>query len=259
MIFLIIVASIAGLITLFVFNSMAVEKKQIRTMAIIYNRGIGADYKSFLNNPDYNYDDKVYEYYSYFASGSGTPSQLPGGVMVVDKPVDVIFDSDGDVERFASHFFTLRRPKLKERMDKLIEISNSLDMYDQETKDKISQTIYEAVMEFSGAVVTINVGVNRYKLKLSNIKPELVLAILAVESGFNPLAYARETSINPDVSNEVYSRGIAQIYEFTLWSMNDWLEESGCNIKVDELWSIRNSVFLGMVYLAYADMVLYSE
>jgi len=259
MIFLIIVASIAGLITLFVFNSMAVEKNQIRTLAIAYNRGIGADYESYLSNPDYTYDDRVYEYFNYFASGSGTPSPLPGGVSVVDKPVEVIFESDQDIESFASHFFTIRRPKLKERMDALIKRSNSLDMYDQETREKISQTIYKAIMEFSGAVVTINVGVNRYKLKLSSIKPELVLAILAVESGFNPLAYARETSINPDISDEVYSRGIAQIYEFTLWSMNDWLKESGCNIKIDELWSIRNSVFLNMVYLAYANMVLYSE
>ncbi|MFO7880969.1 MAG: transglycosylase SLT domain-containing protein [Kosmotogaceae bacterium] len=259
MVFLIIIASIAGLITLFVFNSFAVEKKEIRTIAIIYNRGTGADYKSYLNNPSYSYDEKVYEYYNYFATGAGTPSPLPGGVKLVDKQIDVVFESDQNVERFASRIFTMRRPKIKERMDKLINMSSSLNMYDQETKDRISQTIYQSIMNFSGAEVPINVGGNRYVLKLSTVKPELVLAILAVESGFNPLAYAREVSINPDLSNEVYSRGIAQIYEFTLWSMNNWLEEANCNIKVDELWSIRNSIFLSMVYLAYADIVIYSE
>jgi len=43
-----------------------------------------------------------------------------------------------------------------------------------------------------------------------------------------------------------------QIYQKTLYTLNTWLANEGINILPEELWNIRNNIFLGMVYLTYA-------
>ncbi|MGC9322045.1 MAG: transglycosylase SLT domain-containing protein, partial [Kosmotogaceae bacterium] len=84
----------------------------------------------------------------------------------------------------------------------------------------------------------------------------IVLSIMAVESSLNPFALMEERSIDESFSAFVYSRGLMQLYEMTLWTLNSWLWQSQINVKPEELWSVRDNIFLGMVYLAYANELL---
>lgn len=47
-----------------------------------------------------------------------------------------------------------------------------------------------------------------------------------------------------------------QIYETTFWQLKSWINNSELDMTVDDLWSIRNNIFLGMVYLAYAQTLI---
>jgi soluble lytic murein transglycosylase-like protein len=111
-------------------------------------------------------------------------------------------------------------------------------------------------MEFANVKVDIIVGGEIKTLDLSRLDPEVVLSIMVVESSLNPFALMEERSIDESFSDYVHSRGLMQIYEMTLWTLNSWLKQSRINIKPQELWSIRNNIFLGMVYLAYANEFL---
>lgn len=110
-------------------------------------------------------------------------------------------------------------------------------------------------MDFSRARVQIKVAGNLIELDFSRVDPKLVAAIMVVESTMNPFALREERSLLPSY-DFIYSRGLMQIYELTLWSLNTWLRDSGVNVQPLELWSIRNNVFLGMLYLAYATHIV---
>jgi len=119
-----------------------------------------------------------------------------------------------------------------------------------------SKPVLSSAIKMHSVKVNIIVGGKVKTLDLSRLDPSIVVSIMIVESSLNPYALMEERSLNPSFSPYVYSRGLMQIYELTLWTLNSWLKESQINVKPEGLWSIRDNIFLGMVYLSYANEML---
>ncbi|MBN2219505.1 MAG: transglycosylase SLT domain-containing protein [Kosmotogaceae bacterium] len=244
---------------LLILTSLSAKNRleRVAALSVLYNAGLGADYKAILENPSYQYDDRVIEAYEYFTDKSGSLSyRLNGSVKMHNVLENDLFISSQTISDLSQQNAKRERPDVENKIALLIESSSSLSDRSAIFKNRLSEEIYNALMEFENVKVDIIVGSEIKTLDLSSLDPEVVLAIMVVESSLNPFALMEERSIDESFSEYVYSRGLMQIYEMTLWTLNSWLKQSKINIKPQELWSVRNNIFLGMVYLAYANEFL---
>jgi hypothetical protein len=254
-VFTALVVAIALISTILFLSSRVAEPEFDPCVVVMYNAGLGADCSGFLNNPDYSYVDAVKRAYDYFTGASDT---IPGVALSVrTHTIDesLLFERNPSVEKYSQrHFFNPMR-SLETRIKEVVMNGNSLSSKSRQTREAIAKEIYWAIMDFSRARVQIKVAGNLIELDFSRVDPKLVAAIMVVESTMNPFALREERSLLPSY-DFIYSRGLMQIYELTLWSLNTWLRDSGVNVQPLELWSIRNNVFLGMLYLAYATHIV---
>ncbi|AKI96912.1 transglycosylase SLT domain-containing protein [Kosmotoga pacifica] len=244
--FLVLILAIS--ITIVFFNPHT-PSKIVKELAILYNKGLNIDISEYFNEPSYSYPEDVLNAYRFF---KGKKLSNFHGFAVTrtasNVSVDIFESGDRSIETLINHSVKKKKPFLKERIREAIGLSSTVQPVISNS-EKIINAVYNALLDFSTIEVPLRVGDDKVLLSLSDIEPELVLAICFKESGFNPLALGKVTEENPEFR---YSRGLMQIYQKTLYTLNTWLAETGINISPEELWNIRNNIFLGMVYLAYA-------
>jgi len=253
---LVLLTSIVVISGLLVGFGNRLSPKKVASLAILYNAGLGANREDFLNNPSYTYDDRVVSVYEYFAGKSDSKPVLSSAIKMHNVDDTELFSTNPAVDRLISSKTPRENISLKNKLLSLIKSNKQLDSKGDEFKIKLGEAIYRAIMDFTGVKVNIIVGGKVKTLDLSKLDPSIVVSIMIVESSLNPYALMEEKSLNPSFSQYVYSRGLMQIYEITLWTLNSWLKESQINIKPEGLWSIRDNIFLGMVYLSYANEML---
>lgn len=258
---MIVLSILLASITIFslILTSLSAKNRldKVAALSVLYNAGLGADYKSILESPSYQYDDRVVEAYRYFTDKSGSLNyRLSSSVKMHNVSENDLFVCNKIISDLSQQNAKRKCPYLETKIASLIESSSLLSDRSAIFKNRLSEEIYNALMEFANVKVDIIVGGEIKTLDLSRLDPEVVLSIMVVESSLNPFALMEERSIDESFSDYVHSRGLMQIYEMTLWTLNSWLKQSGINIKPQELWSIRNNIFLGMVYLAYANEFL---
>ncbi|HNU23981.1 MAG TPA: transglycosylase SLT domain-containing protein [Mesotoga sp.] len=251
---------LASIITIALILTSLGEKNKLERVAalsVLYNAGLGADYKTFLNSPTYLYDDRVLDAYSYFTDKNPSNElMLNNSIRMHNLPEERIFEYNSALTKLTQARTKKEYPDLERKVASLIESSKLLSDRSDLFRRRLSEEIYDSLVEFGGTKVEIIIGGRVRTLDLSKLDPAVVLSIMTVESSLNPFALMEERSIDESFSSYVYSRGLMQIYEMTLWTLNSWLRQSQINIKPEELWSVRNNIFLGMVYLAYANELL---
>jgi len=249
LVFALLLALIISILTLIVVFNPYTSAKTVRKLAVLYNKGLNSNYADYLNDPDYTYPQDVLNAYRFF---KGRELSNFHGFSINHVATNVSFDiyggGDASIEALVRDSHKKRNPFLKERISKAIELASvtKIANFDPE---RLSDAIYKAISDFSSIVLSITVGGSSVTLDLSKIEPETVLAICFKESGLNPLALGE---VAGETSEFKFSRGLMQIYQKTLYTLNTWLANEGINILPEELWNIRNNIFLGMVYLTYA-------
>lgn len=255
-VFAALVVAIALISATLFLSSRVIEPKLDPCVIVMYNAGLGADCEKFLADPAYTYVDAVIRAYDYFSGNSDTIPGVNLSVRMHNIDDSLLFERNSSVEKYSQrHIFNPMR-SLESKIKEIVVNSTSLANKSRQTREAIAKEIYWAIMDFSRARVNIKVSGNIIELDFSKVDPKLVAAVIVVESALNPYALREERSMVPSFSDVIYSRGLMQIYELTLWSLNTWLRESGINIQPTELWSIRNNVFLGVFYLAYATHIV---
>jgi hypothetical protein len=253
----ILLASIIAIVMILASLRAKNRLERVAALSVLYNAGLGADYKSLLTSPSYFYDDRVLDAYTYFADiDDSSEIELSNSIKMHNVPESSLFDYNQTISNLSLGKSTKEYPALKTKIYSLIESSNLLSDRPDTFRTRLSEEIYNALIEFREVKVDIIVGGEIRTLDLSRLDPAVVLSIMAVESSLNPFALREERSIDESFAAFVYSRGLMQIYEITLWTLNSWLRQSQINVKPEELWSVRDNIFLGMVYLAYANELL---
>ncbi|ACR78911.1 transglycosylase SLT domain-containing protein [Kosmotoga olearia] len=261
-VFLLILSIIVGLAAIIWYmptNPRILTGKQtekIRRLSVLYNAGLNSDCGAILSNESYDYDDSVLEAYRYFFGINRKPIVMLAGIKTVDNKGKKIFSSNPVIESYVNKNMRKVMPELRKRIERAVLSLNSFSKSDTTFKKRIAQEIYHAIMDFSSAKVALTINNETIDLDLSKVDPYLVASIMLVESMMNPYAVAEERSIKQDFSDTIYSRGLMQIYETTFWQLKSWINNSELDMTVDDLWSIRNNIFLGMVYLAYAQTLI---
>ncbi|OAA31179.1 hypothetical protein AT15_06690 [Kosmotoga arenicorallina S304] len=235
-------------ILIIIFNPYT-SSKIVRKLAVLYNKGLNANFTEYLNDSNYAYPQDVLSAYNFF---KGRELSDFHGFSVSRVATNVLLDiyegGDPSIEALVRDSHKKKNPLLKERIVKAIGLASVTNMYDVDP-EQLSNAIYNALTDFSSIQLQLSVGSESLTLDLSEIEPEIVLAICFKESGLNPFALGEVIGEIPEFK---YSRGLMQIYQKTLYTLNTWLADNGINISPEELWNIRNNIFLGMVYLAYA-------
>lgn len=251
-----LLASISLISGMLLHFSVKFEPRRIASLAILYNAGLGADCRDFMENSSYTYDDKVVKVYGYFTESGAAKPALSTSIKMHNVSDEAIFATNPAIDRLIPSKAPREIPGLKSKLLDLTESNRLLSEKGQGFRLKLAESINEALLDFSRVKVDISVGGKLKTLDLSKLDLRVVVSIMVVESCMNPFALMEERSLDASFSPYVYSRGLMQIYEMTLWMLNSWLKESRINIKPEELWSVRNNIFLGMVYLAYANEIL---
>ncbi|HDP77842.1 MAG TPA: transglycosylase [Mesotoga infera] len=254
---MILLASIIAIVMILTSLRTKNRLERVAALSVLYNAGLGADYKTLLASPSYFYDDRVLDAYNYFADmNDSSEIELSNSIKMHNVPESSLFDYNKAISDLSLGRSRKEYPALKAKIYSLIESSNLLSDRPGTFRTRLSEEIYNALIEFREVKVDIIVGGEIRSLDLSRLDLAIVLSIMAVESSLNPFALMEERSIDESFATFVYSRGLMQIYEITLWTLNSWLRQSQINVKPEELWSVRDNIFLGMVYLAYANELL---
>jgi hypothetical protein len=255
-VFLVLVMSIAFISTILVFQREEFSAGKVAPIAILYNAGLASDYKALMASPSYVYDDRVLSIYNYFTGKTTTRPVLSTAIRMHNVADEVIFSETPSIDKFIPLRLPKEFPNFKSELLNLVNSNSLLAQRGSAFQRKLGEEIYRALLEFSGMKIEVTIGGRARVLDLSKVDIRLVASIMVVESSLNPFALMEERSLDTTFSTHIYSRGLMQIYEMTLWMLNSWLGSSQINIKPDGLWSVRNNIFLGMVYLAYANELL---
>ncbi|MDK2951976.1 MAG: hypothetical protein PWQ77_1641 [Kosmotogales bacterium] len=243
-IFLILI-TVPTIISVFLITGREVYIKDISTL---YNYGANSDFKKVSELENYLYDDRIWENYRFF-SGMTNTIKIPVVERTHDVDEELLFESDDCLDVYGGKRGRLN-PLLVKKIRYVIEnadINGRSPFFKKEYGDRL----IEAFEKISKLRVPVNLNGEETTLNFSEIEPELVLSIILYESGFNPYALAQERSLL-DENEFVYSRGLMQIYEITLWTLNHMLTPAtGYKYMADDLWSIEKNIFLGYLYLSY--------
>jgi len=224
------------------------REKYIKNMSILYNYGPNADLEEVSNIENYIYEDKVWENYKFF-SGIEGDVDIPKVTNTHDVDDSSLFSKNECISEI------IEKPKKLNPLliDKIEYVVNNANINDKSPffKKRLIDKITLTLEEISNLKLDVLINSENITLDFSSIEPELVLSIILYESGFNPYALVQERSIINE--NEfIYSRGLMQIYEITLWTLNNIIDSAiDCKYSAVDLWSIENNIFLGYLYLSY--------
>ena len=237
--------AVPTIISVFIYTG---KEKYIKDISILYNYGPNADLEAVSNIENYIYEDKIWENYKFF-SGIENVVNIPQVTKTHDVEDNILFSKNECITDFSEKPKELN-PFLIEKIEYVIENAN-INNKSPFFKKKLIDQIILSLEEVSNLKFDVFINNEDILLDFSSIEPDLVLSIILYESGFNPYALVEERSIIND--NEfIYSRGLMQIYEITLWTLNNIIDSAvECKYSAVDLWSIEKNIFLGYLYLSY--------
>lgn len=237
--------AVPTIISIFIYTD---KEKYVKDISILYNYGPNADLEEVSSIENYIYEDKIWENYKFF-SGIENDVNIPKVNNTHDVDDNTLFSKNECITEIIEKPKKLN-PLLIEKIEYVIEnanIKNKSPFFKQKLIDEIVITFEE----ISNLQLDVSINNQDITLDFSSIEPELVLSIILYESGFNPYALVKERSIINN-SEFIYSRGLMQIYEVTLWTLNNIIDSAiDCKYSAVELWSIEKNIFLGYLYLSY--------
>ena len=89
----ILLASISAIVMILASLRAKNRLERVAALSVLYNAGLGADYKSLLTSPSYFYDDRVLDAYTYFADiDDSSEIELSNSIKMHNVPESSLFD-----------------------------------------------------------------------------------------------------------------------------------------------------------------------